>query len=100
MAAHETEVVVVGAGIAGLAAALHLHRAGVPFAVLEAGDDVGGRVRTDLVDGFRLDRGFQILNPAYPAVRRLAVRLRRPPGHEFPAGRAGVGHPHRPRGAR
>ncbi|MET8854213.1 NAD(P)/FAD-dependent oxidoreductase [Amycolatopsis sp. NPDC004625] len=65
------EVVVVGAGLAGLAAAVTLHRAGVPCAVLEAADDVGGRVRTDVVDGFRLDRGFQILNPAYPAIRRL-----------------------------
>lgn len=72
MTQHETDVVIVGAGLAGLAAASHLHRAGVPCAVLEAGDDVGGRVRTDVVDGFRLDRGFQILNPAYPAVRRLA----------------------------
>ncbi|WP_103349316.1 NAD(P)/FAD-dependent oxidoreductase [Amycolatopsis sp. CA-128772] len=66
------EVVIAGAGLAGLAAAITLHRAGVPCAVLEAGDDVGGRVRTDVVDGFRLDRGFQILNPAYPAIRRLA----------------------------
>ncbi|MEV4050241.1 NAD(P)/FAD-dependent oxidoreductase [Amycolatopsis sp. NPDC049688] len=65
------EVVIAGAGLAGLAAAVTLHRAGVPCAVLEAGDDVGGRVRTDVVDGFRLDRGFQILNPAYPAIRRL-----------------------------
>ncbi|MEV7096822.1 NAD(P)/FAD-dependent oxidoreductase [Amycolatopsis sp. NPDC051045] len=79
MADHE--VVIVGAGLAGLAAAVTLHRAGVPCAVLEASDDVGGRVRTDLVDGFRLDRGFQILNPAYPAIRRLvdvdALRLGR-----------------------
>ncbi|MDS0134368.1 MULTISPECIES: NAD(P)/FAD-dependent oxidoreductase [unclassified Amycolatopsis] len=63
--------VIVGAGLAGLAAAVTLHRAGVPCTVLEASDDVGGRVRTDVVDGFRLDRGFQILNPAYPAIRRL-----------------------------
>ncbi|MEV6824085.1 NAD(P)/FAD-dependent oxidoreductase [Amycolatopsis sp. NPDC051102] len=75
------EVVIAGAGLAGLAAAVTLHRAGVPCAVLEAADDVGGRVRTDVVDGFRLDRGFQILNPAYPAIRRLmdvdALRLGR-----------------------
>ncbi|MFI9457128.1 NAD(P)/FAD-dependent oxidoreductase [Amycolatopsis sp. NPDC052450] len=72
MAGYETGVVIVGAGLAGLAAALHLHRAGIACVVLEAGDDVGGRVRTDVVDGFRLDRGFQILNPAYPAIQRLA----------------------------
>lgn len=65
------EVVIAGAGLAGLAAAVTLHRAGVPCVVLEASDDVGGRVRTDVADGFRLDRGFQILNPAYPAIRRL-----------------------------
>ncbi|EME55022.1 NAD(P)/FAD-dependent oxidoreductase [Amycolatopsis decaplanina] len=71
MGVHETDVVIVGAGLAGLSAGLHLHRAGFSCVVLEAGDEVGGRVRTDVVDGFRLDRGFQILNPAYPAIRRL-----------------------------
>ncbi|MBM7516617.1 NAD(P)/FAD-dependent oxidoreductase [Nocardioides nitrophenolicus] len=62
--------VVVGAGLAGLAAALRLHRAGVTVVVLEAGDDLGGRVRSDVVDGFVIDRGFQVLNTAYPALRR------------------------------
>lgn len=66
------DVVVVGGGLAGLSAARRLHRAGTEVTVLEAGDDVGGRVRTDVVDGFRLDRGFQVLLPAYPALRRLA----------------------------
>lgn len=64
-------VVVVGAGLAGLSAALELAAHDVPVRLLEAGDEVGGRVRTDVVDGFRLDRGFQVLNPAYPAVRAL-----------------------------
>lgn len=63
-------VVVVGAGTAGLVCARHLHRAGVPVLVLEAADAVGGRVRTDIVDGYVCDRGFQLLNPAYPAARR------------------------------
>ena len=62
------DVVVVGAGLSGLVAARRLHRAGLDVQVVEAGDDVGGRVRTDLVDGWRLDRGFQVLNTAYPAV--------------------------------
>ena len=62
------DVVVVGAGLAGLVAARWLHRAGLDVAVLESGDDVGGRVRTDVVEGWRLDRGFQVLNTAYPAV--------------------------------
>lgn len=61
----------MGAGLAGLACAVELQRRGVPVEVLEAGDTVGGRVRTDLVDGFRCDHGFQLLNPSYPAVRAL-----------------------------
>jgi phytoene dehydrogenase-like protein len=60
------EVVVVGAGIAGLNAAHHLAEAGLDVLVLEADERVGGRIRTDEVDGFLLDRGFQLYNPAYP----------------------------------
>ena len=65
------DVVVVGAGLAGLTCARELERAGLAVTVLEASDGVGGRVRTDLVDGYRCDRGFQLLNPAYPALRTL-----------------------------
>lgn len=64
-------VLVVGAGLAGLAAARVLHDAGPEVRVLEASDGVGGRVRSDTVDGFLIDRGFQVLFPAYPAYRRL-----------------------------
>lgn len=60
------DAIVVGAGLAGLACARRLHAAGLEVSVLEAGDGVGGRVRTDEVDGFLLDRGFQILLTAYP----------------------------------
>jgi len=63
-------VVVVGGGVAGLACATHLTRGGVEVVVLEASDVVGGRVRTDVVEGFRLDRGFQVLLTAYPEVAR------------------------------
>jgi phytoene dehydrogenase-like protein len=63
------DVAIVGAGLAGLVCADELNRAGVECTLLEASDGVGGRVRTDLVDGFRLDRGFQILLTAYPQVR-------------------------------
>jgi phytoene dehydrogenase-like protein len=65
------DVVVVGAGLAGLAAARQLAIHGVDVVVLEAGDDVGGRVRTDRVDGLLLDRGFQLYNPAYPEAARV-----------------------------
>ena len=68
----ESDVVIVGAGLAGLSAAIELTRAGLSVIVLEAGAKPGGRVRTDLLDGFRLDRGFQLINPAYPQLQRLA----------------------------
>ncbi|KAK4799110.1 hypothetical protein SAY86_024475 [Trapa natans] len=66
-----TGVIVIGAGLAGLAAATHLASERIPFLLLEASDSVGGRVRTDLVDGFLLDRGFQIFITAYPEARKL-----------------------------
>jgi phytoene dehydrogenase-like protein len=62
---------VVGAGIAGLSCAVHLTRAGNSVLVLDAADGVGGRVRTDVVGGYRLDRGFQVLLDAYPECRDL-----------------------------
>ncbi|ANM30025.1 hypothetical protein ABI59_11255 [Acidobacteria bacterium Mor1] len=64
-------VVIVGAGLSGLCCALHLTRAGIPCRLLEASDAAGGRVRTDVVDGFRLDRGFQVLQTAYPEARAM-----------------------------
>jgi phytoene dehydrogenase-like protein len=64
------DVAVVGGGLAGLSAARTLQAAGRSVVVLEVSDGVGGRVRTDVVDGFRLDRGFQVLLTAYPEVAR------------------------------
>src|SRR3954466_1298194 len=89
------EVVVVGAGLAGLACARRLAASGVAVTVLEAADGVGGRVRTDVVDGFRCDRGFQLLNPAYPEARRVLdlPALRLPP---LPARRVVASGPRRP----
>ncbi|MET0811433.1 MAG: FAD-dependent oxidoreductase, partial [Microbacterium sp.] len=83
MEAHD--VIVIGAGLAGLRASRVLAEAGCSVLVVDAADDVGGRQRTDEIDGFRLDRGFQVLNPAYPAIRRWvdvdALRMR-----PFPVG--------------
>lgn len=63
-------MVVVGAGMAGLACARTLQAAGLDAVVIESDDGPGGRVRTDVSDGFRLDRGFQILLTAYPELSR------------------------------
>jgi phytoene dehydrogenase-like protein len=65
------DVVIVGAGLAGLAAARRLDRAGIDWLLIEGADRIGGRVTTDIVDGYRLDRGFQVLNTAYPRVPAL-----------------------------
>ncbi len=65
------DVIVVGAGLAGLSAAIELQASGREVLVVEASDGPGGRVRTDTVDGYRLDRGFQILLTAYPEAQRL-----------------------------
>lgn len=64
------KVSIIGAGLAGLTCAKVLAEAGVEVEVLEASDGVGGRVRTDELAGFRLDRGFQVYFTAYPAARR------------------------------
>ena len=80
-------ITIVGAGAAGLVAALELERAGYAPLLLEASDRPGGRLKTDEVDGFLLDRGFQVLLTDYPEVKRyldleaMNVRRFRPGGH-------------------
>ena len=64
------DVVIVGAGLAGLVAARTLGLNGIDSVILEASDGVGGRVRSDIVDGFVLDRGFQVLLTGYPEIHR------------------------------
>jgi len=67
----KTDVVIVGAGLSGLTAAKLLKTAGKSIRLIEAADGIGGRVRTDYIDGFQLDRGFQVLLTAYPEAKRL-----------------------------
>lgn len=66
--AGEKNVVIVGAGLSGLCCARTIQRAGGTAQIYEASDGIGGRVRTDKQDGFLLDRGFQVLLTAYPAI--------------------------------
>lgn len=86
-------VLIVGGGLAGLACAVRLQEAGAQPLIVEASDDVGGRVRTDLVDGFRLDRGFQVYLDAYPEagkfldLPRLDLRPFQPGALVYPGGR-------------
>ncbi len=65
-----TDVLIVGAGLAGLSCANTLTHAGISTLVVEADDDVGGRARTDKFDGFLLDRGFQVFPTAYPETKQ------------------------------
>jgi len=67
----KSSVIIVGGGLAGITCAVELERRGVEYRLLEASDALGGRVRTDQVDGFLLDRGFQVLLTGYPEIRRL-----------------------------
>lgn len=77
----DDEVLIVGAGLSGLCCGIRLQQANVRFRILEATDGVGGRIRTDTVEGFQLDRGFQVFLTAYPEAKKLldynALDLRR-----------------------
>ena len=68
-----TDVLIVGAGLAGLSAAIHLEAAGIDVTVIESSDRAGGRVASDVIDGFICDRGFQLINARYPALQELNV---------------------------
>jgi hypothetical protein len=65
--------VVIGGGLAGISAAITLQEAGESVELFEASDDLGGRVRSDYIDGYILDRGFQLINSGYSEIKRLGV---------------------------
>ena len=69
----DKKVAIIGAGLAGLSAAITLQDAGSEVEIFESSDRVGGRVATDVIDGYRLDRGFQLINARYPELLRLNV---------------------------
>src|ERR1700751_1542482 len=64
------DVLIIGAGAAGLSCGRHLADSGISVQIIEASDGLGGRVRTDEHEGFLLDRGFQVLFTAYPEAQR------------------------------
>ena len=66
-------VIVIGAGLAGLSAALTLQNEGVAVTILESSDRPGGRVTSDDIDGYICDRGFQLINANYPEIQRLGL---------------------------
>ncbi len=65
------DVIIIGAGLSGLSAAIHLQNEGREVFIIESTDRVGGRIKTDMHEGFRLDRGFQVLLTAYPEARKI-----------------------------
>ena len=67
----DKEVIIVGAGLAGLSCARSLMEGDIPFLVLEADQRIGGRLKTDHLNGFILNHGFQVLQTAYPETRRV-----------------------------
>jgi phytoene dehydrogenase-like protein len=73
MASRSAEVLIVGAGLAGLSAAITFESVGVDVTVIEASDRPGGRIASDVINGFICDRGFQLINAKYPALQELEV---------------------------
>ncbi len=69
----EFDCIVVGAGLAGLSAARQLEKAGASTLVIESSDRPGGRLKSDFMDGFTLDHGFQVINPGYPNVKESRI---------------------------
>jgi phytoene dehydrogenase-like protein len=71
MSSTRYDAIIVGAGLAGLSAAVWLKRIGYNILVIDKSDDIGGKLRSDIVDGYTLDRGFQVFLTAYPEAKRI-----------------------------
>jgi hypothetical protein len=71
--ANSSDVLIIGAGLAGMSAAISLQEAGRDVQIIESSDRPGGRVTSDIIDGFVCDRGFQLINSKYPALQSLDV---------------------------
>lgn len=76
-------IVVVGGGLAGLRAALTIQESGQQVALIESQESVGGRISSERIDGFTIDRGFQVINPGYREFESLDIRTH---FHSIPAG--------------
>ena len=70
---NSSDVLIIGAGLAGMSAAISLQEAGRDVQIIESSDRPGGRVTSDIIDGFICDRGFQLINSKYPALQSLDV---------------------------
>jgi phytoene dehydrogenase-like protein len=68
---HDIPVIIIGGGVSGLTCANYLHKRGIDFLLLEASEEFGGRVKTANIDGYLLDRGFQVLQTNYPEAKKL-----------------------------
>ena len=67
----DADVIIIGAGLAGLSCARILQKHRINYLLLDGAEKVGGRIRTDVVEGFQLDRGFQVLQTAYPDAKQI-----------------------------
>jgi glycine/D-amino acid oxidase-like deaminating enzyme len=70
---NSSDVLIIGAGLAGMSAAISLQEAGRDVQIIESSDRPGGRVTSDIIDGFICDRGFQLINSKYQALQSLDV---------------------------